>query len=582
MCHALRRAAMKNPVKRLLDKYIYSDSIDFDASVFNIVCGCGALALFVSAIGHVIERSNYLLMITKIIMVVGAAVMFFICNRFKLHKQSRVVAIIAYCDILFPLIFFTNGGKTGGFAAYFVLALVLIVLLSKGAMFYVFMSTYLAIMIGCYCVDYFYPDLILPLDAFPFQMYADHIISVIVAGVFIGLVIRGLSSLFTREQAKATAASKAKSDFLAQMSHEMRTPMNAIIGITTILSNSDDLEQHREGSRKIEAASAHLLGVINDILDMSKIEANKVELLIEPFSFRKMTDGVASVMQFGVENKRQSFTVNIDPAIPEAFLGDSQRIAQVITNLLSNAVKFTSEGGAISLDASLISSDGDDYKIRVSVRDTGIGISDEHRARLFNSFEQADNSVSRRYGGTGLGLAISRRIVMLMGGDIEVKSVIGEGSEFAFELVLTKCEPPVSASAVEADRPRDYSGKTILIAEDVEINREIMAALLEPTCIGIECASNGREAYEMFERDPERYDLIFMDIQMPEMDGYEATRLIRACDAPQAKTIPIIALTANVFKEDVERARAAGMDGHLGKPIVLADVLELLDRRLGD
>jgi signal transduction histidine kinase len=646
---------VKKRLQNFLDQYIYSDSLDFNARVFNLICVVGMLALLVSALGHVIERSNISMMVVKLAMIIAALALFLFCNRFRQHRHGRWLIIIGYCDLMFPMIFFANGGSMGGIAAYFVLTMVLIVLLAHGAAFYAFMGTHVAIIVVCYLADHFRHDLILPLNTF--QHFADNIISIIVAGVFIGLVIKGLSELFIREQGKANAANKAKSDFLAQMSHEMRTPMNAIIGITSILSSTDDIRQHREGMKKIEAASAHLLGVINDILDMSKIEANRLELSFEHFDFAKMLDGVASVMDGSLAAKRQRFSMEIDPALPRYFYGDRQRLAQVVTNLLSNASKFTPEDGAVTLRASLAggakaaggpdvapmasadvnavvseaapaaadapssaasASAGADgasvdaaasgtvvpeaaFLVRLSVSDTGIGITDEQKNRLFSSFEQADNSISRKYGGTGLGLAISKRIIELMGGRIWVDSEPGLGSTFSFEVCLPEGDaPPTPLPAPEtadgeteggtdtdADTDsdgrgaHDFTGKTILLAEDIEINREIITALLEPTNLTIECAVNGREAVELFTAKGGAYDLIFMDIQMPEVDGYEATRRIRASDVPAARTVPIIAMTANVFKEDVDRAREAGMNGHLGKPIVLDDVHAVLARYLG-
>jgi signal transduction histidine kinase/CheY-like chemotaxis protein len=564
-------------LRELLDKYIYTDSLDFDARVFNLICIVGVVALFASAVGHIVERSNGVMMIVKIVMILGAAALLMFANRFNMHGAGRWLAIIVYCDLLFPLIFITNGGSNSGFAAYFVLTINLIALLARGKRMYLMMLIHIAIIVGCYLLDRYVPRMILPLNEF--QHYADHVISIVVAGAFIGLMIYGLSELFIREQSKANAASRAKSDFLAQMSHEMRTPMNAIIGIASILAESDDIDKHKDGMRKISSASAHLLGVINDILDMSKIEANKLELFSEPFDFRKMLSDVATVMLSGIENKRLAFTTQIDPDIPEWLHGDRQRLAQVVTNLISNAVKFTEEGGRVSLTARAEGRDGDSYKLLISVSDTGIGISEEQLGRLFKSFEQADNSVSRKYGGTGLGLAISKRIVELMGGGIWVLSKPGEGSTFSFTVPLPPGVPPED-SLREDGAVRDLTGRTILIAEDIDINREIITALLEPTNLTVDCASDGGEAVEMFMARGGAYDLIFMDIQMPGIDGYEATRGIRSSGAPGAESVPIIAMTANVFKEDVDKAIDAGMNGHLGKPIVFEDVMKTLSKYL--
>ncbi|MDR3238229.1 MAG: response regulator [Spirochaetia bacterium] len=515
---------------------------------------------------------------------------------------------------------------------------------------------------------------------------------------------------------EAERASLAKSDFLSSMSHEMRTPMNAIIGMTTLAKLSDDIEKKDYCLSKIEDASNHLLGVINDILDMSKIEANKLELSHIAFNFEKMLQRVVNVINFKVDEKKQIFTVNIDRNIPLNLIGDDQRLTQVITNLLSNAVKFTPEEGSIDLSSSLLAKKDGIYTIQIAVKDSGIGISKEQQIRLFKSFQQAESGTTRKFGGTGLGLAISKRIVEMMDGEIWVESELGQGSAFIFTAKLKRGErrkdlnmldPGVNWSnirilavddtedirkyfeavsqrfgiicntaesgeealmmikknrydiyfidwkmpgmdgiettgrikeylrnstdsgsksvvimisaadwnsiedkakgagvdkfipkplfpSVIADclneclgtqglprkeaqsRTEDFKDLRILLAEDVEINREILISILEPANLSIDCAENGIEAFNMFSAAPGKYSLIFMDVQMPEMDGYEATKRIRAMNIPRAKTIPIIAMTANVFREDIERCLASGMNGHVGKPLDVDDVFEKL------
>jgi len=517
---------------------------------------------------------------------------------------------------------------------------------------------------------------------------------------------------------KSDIESKRKSAFLANMSHEIRTPMNAIIGMITIGKSAIDAERKDYCFTKIEDASNHLLGVINDILDMSKIEANKFELSNDEFNFEKMLKRVVNVVNFRIDEKRQKFSVHIDQAIPRTLIGDDQRLAQVIANLLGNAIKFTPEQGSIVLAARLVGEENGICTIQLSVTDTGIGITPEQQSKLFQSFEQAESSTTRKYGGTGLGLAISKNIVEMMGGKIWIQSELGKGSTFAFTVqakrgiggrtgllsddvnlnnvrMLTVDDDPeilsytsdiahsfgvscdtalsgeqalalvekngpyhiyfvdwqmpdmdgiklsrelkvrmpaesnsvvimISAAewssiAEEAKRAgvdkflskplfpsaiaeiiseclgidkkqtekaqsahiaNIFAKRRILLAEDVEINREIVLALLEPTQLAIDCAENGAEAVRMFAEAPDKYDMIFMDVQMPEMDGYEATRRIRALDVPKALTVPIVAMTANVFREDIDRCLEAGMNSHVGKPLDFNEILEKLNEYL--
>ncbi|MCL2821770.1 MAG: response regulator [Firmicutes bacterium] len=525
---------------------------------------------------------------------------------------------------------------------------------------------------------------------------------------------------------QALAASRAKGNFLANMSHEIRTPMNAIIGMTNIAKSSNSIDRKDYALDKIATASAHLLGIINDILDISKIEANHIELIKEETYFEDLIDKVINIINFKINEKRQDISIVLDKKIPKYLICDEQRLTQVLTNLLSNAVKFTPDRGKIGLKVDLIEKKDSLYEIRFLVSDTGVGMSKEQIKKVFTAFEQAETDTTRKYGGTGLGLTISKKIVQMMGGDIEVKSDVGRGSTFSFNIKvpkgdgsaskktpsLTFCKDtidnmrvlvvdddpdireylgdivshirldcntahsgeeavkliedgntydlcfidwnmpgmngielsryikqtkqcskqviailissvewqeiaqdakdagvdmflskPISPSDIincinryldidlsssviddmfdsHSDEPDNYETKNILLVEDVEINKEIVLALLADTKANIDCAENGKIAVEMFEKNPDKYDLILMDLQMPVMDGYTATKTIKAMPTKKAKQIPIIAMTANVFKEDVARCHEAGMVDHIGKPLNFDLVLKTLRKYL--
>lgn len=389
-----------------------------------------------------------------------------------------------------------------------------------------------------------------------------------------------------QSQKEALAASKAKSDFLSNMSHEIRTPMNAIIGMTLVGKNETSVKRKDYALDKIENASVLLLGIINDILDISKIESGKMELSLVSFSFRHMMNRVISIITQKLDEKQQNFSVEIDPEIPDRLYGDDQRLAQVVTNILSNASKFTPEEGSVILRAQLKRLEDESCSVQVSVADTGIGMTAEQKDKLFKVFQQAESGIARKYGGSGLGLAISKRIVEMMDGAIWVESRPGEGSCFTFVVPLGVSHVP-DVLGEEGAEPfdesfelnrlsDDFSNKTILLVDDIEINLEIVIALLAATKVSLVTAMNGKEAFDVFKANPEHYDLILMDMQMPVVDGLQATRMIRALPVPQAAAVPIIAMTANVFKGDIESCLNAGMDGHLGKPIDLKDMMQVL------
>jgi signal transduction histidine kinase len=386
----------------------------------------------------------------------------------------------------------------------------------------------------------------------------------------------------------ALSASGAKSNFLSNMSHDIRTPIDAIIGMTSIGKTADSIERKNYALERIENVSVYLLGIINNVLDMSKIETKQFELAPAEFEFEKMIQEAVEVIRFNVEEKHQKFTVSVDKKIPQYLFGDSQRLAQIIANLLSNAVKFTGEEGSITLNAKLTRIDKDKNYITMEIIDTGIGINAEQQERIFNSFIRAESPLSRKYGGTGLNLVISKQIIEMMNGRLKIESKPGKGTVFSFtvELKQGSAKDIKEKNAAEEKIRNVFAGRSVLIVEDIALNREILIALLEPTGIQIGCAENGKEAIQIFTKDPKQFDLILMDINMPEMDGYETTRWIRSfeqsyeAERKEKLYIPIIALTAKVFREDIEKCFETGMNNHIGKPINTDELYEKIKKYL--
>ncbi|WP_292174536.1 PAS domain-containing protein, partial [Brevundimonas sp.] len=391
-------------------------------------------------------------------------------------------------------------------------------------------------------------------------------------------VVRDISETKALEDAliaardRAEEGARAKSEFLANMSHELRTPLTSVVGFSGLLLSSEALpETERRYVDRIATASDALLGVINDILDYSKLEAGAVTLEPLAFSAEAMARAAASIVEAQCEAKGLALAVVVDPAVPEIMIGDEGRLRQVTLNFLANAVKFTAKG-SVSVNVGWTGE-----RLRVAVTDTGIGVSQDKIATLFERFTQADNSTTRVYGGTGLGLSISRRLIEMMGGEIGADSCTNEGSTFWFEVPLIAGERRAERRVQEPTIDNQSSGLKILVADDAPANRELVTAILGSMGVEVHAVADGVEAVEAARLGG--YDLILMDVHMPVLDGLDATRAIRALDGVAART-PIIALTANVQPEQVERCREAGMDDHCGKPIQVAELVRVMSERL--
>ena len=387
----------------------------------------------------------------------------------------------------------------------------------------------------------------------------------------------------------AQAASKSKTTFLFNMSHDIRTPMNAIIGFANLAQNAKcSTEQMHSYLSKILVASQHLLSLINDILEMSRIESGKITLEPAPTSWNEMLQELQTIMQEQIESKKQSFTISIAPLTHDYVMIDKLRMEQVLVNLVSNASKYTPERGSIRVELAQYPADKPNQALyKISVIDNGMGMSEDFVKKIFSPFERANNTTVSKIQGTGLGMSITKSIIDLANGTIDVKSKLGEGTEIIVAVTLCLCTDAETAARnakqldkqqAQAEQP-DFKGKRLLVVEDNKLNREITVTILEQTGIITEQAEDGSVAVKMVqEAAPGYYDLILMDIQMPIMDGYEATKQIRALPDKRLAQLPIIAVSANAFEEDKKASLAAGMDGHIAKPINVPDLFALMQK----
>lgn len=427
-----------------------------------------------------------------------------------------------------------------------------------------------------------------------FMFIVMFVLSVLFTALLLAIGARMKATVIQGNLKRAEAANLAKSEFLSRMSHEIRTPMNGIVGMSTIaMQNIDNTDKIKDCLEKVIMSSKHLLALINDVLDMSKIESGKEELRHESFNFRAFLQDFENLYGEQAKSKGISYETILASDLEVQIIGDSLRLNQVLSNLLSNALKFTPAKGMIKLRVSKTGEDQENVYLRFEVIDTGCGIAEENYDKIFESFEQENVDVTYKYGGTGLGLSIVKRFTGLMGGGIHVTSVQGSGSTFTVDLPFGKIKEsgkPTRFSDINGRNDLakdcyavdyDFKGKRILLVEDNELNREIAEELIGVTGASVESAEDGVQAVEMFKESAEGYyDLILMDVQMPHMDGYEATRCIRALGRSDAQKVPIFAMTANAFAEDVQKSREAGMNAHISKPLDIRAVYKQMNRYL--
>ena len=563
---------------------------------FLFLCTIGGVA---GTISTIIQASSMVAIIMISLLPATTIFLQFWVGKTRRYRAGGFIVSLVLCDIVFPIIFFSSGGVRSGMLAYFILGSVtLFLLLGDNKRDCIIMTVlYLTINSICIFISYLYPSLVTPIQS-ESMLFLDVIVAFVVSASLVQMALMFQNHMYKKEQEIAETAMNAKDEFLASMSHELRTPLNAIIGLSELrMKTKDELtESAHKDIQSIHESGTTLLRIINDILDISKIGSGRFELHYDEYNTKEMINDTISMNKVRIGEKPIEFQINIDPSLPTVLYGDELRIRQILNNILSNAFKYT-ETGMVKLE--IISQHKDDEVfIIIKISDTGIGIHKSDIPLLFSKYHKFDKIKNRYIEGTGLGLAISRELIEMMGGSITVTSVYGKGSEFTIEIPQKIIESTqIGQKTAESLRTFTYKvdknisqdefkyisfeGRRALVVDDVELNLQITKAILSLYQLETDCVLSGKEAIELIKEAKIKYDIIFMDHMMPEIDGIETTKIIREkIDSEYAKTIPIVALTANALKGNEELFLANGFHEFLSKPMDSHKLDEVLKKVL--
>ena len=582
---------MRKLVGNFMKRCIFSEDIPLELRTFNLLLLLAIFAEIVADIIRIVEGSSLpgILAITGMIAITIAAFLLF--SRRTSYKWGIQITLVIICDILFPLIFFTNGGINSGLTGYFVLCIILNFFLLRGKVFFVLTLVHIVIMISCFIIGKAHPSLVIPLSSDAVR-YVDTIYTILMAGFLAGFLIRFQIRVCESEKKKADTALRAKADFLANVSHEIRTPLNTIIGLGELELDKNLPGDTMANLEKIHDSGMSLLCIINDLLDISKIESGHFEIIPVEYQTASFINDTISMNMVLIGSKPITFQLEIDETLPRRLYGDELRFRQILNNLLSNAFKYTHEGlvwlkiHGVPCEDGGPSVETGKKKIRLvcTVEDTGIGMRPEDMEKVFSTYNQADTRSTRRIEGIGLGLSICKNLVDLMGGTITVKSEFGKGSAFTVDIPQVVSDPvPIGPGlADKLSRFRFYAEKRnkrknirnpmpygkVLIVDDVSTNLDVAKGMMLPYGLTIDCAASGKEAIRIIGEGKIIYDAVFMDHMMPGMDGIETVKIIRSeISGDYAKRVPIIALTANASIGSNRMFLENGFQDFLSKPI---------------
>ena len=577
-----------NYVKKYF-KEIFDDKIDIHQRFFSIillVSIVGLLGEFILSLIFGYGFASSILILATILLFIFS---FILTNHFNKINLAEILTMIILNNMLLPSLFVASGGFDGSMPLWMSLGLVETLFLLKGKKRVI---VFIINCLGCFGIIIFsaiVPDIVLPVK---YQNLA--FIKIILGMLFIililGIMFSYQSMIFERQRKKIMEtmdefqkATKAKSDFLSNMSHDIRTPLYAVVGYTEIAKrNCDDRKKLMECFGKIKLSSNHLLNLINDVLDMSKIESGKIRIEEDSYNLRTIVKEINDMMKQSLAEKNLQFHVNCDDLVDDVVSCDRLRLNQVLINLVSNAIKYSNDNGNIYFTVKQIPCEIEDkVLVEFHIKDEGVGMSKDFQKRLFQPFEREHNSTISGVAGTGLGLAITKSIIEMMNGSIAVESEIGKGTEIIVNIpfdIPTLTEIKDEEVYYEQEKEVfDFSNKRLLLVEDNLFNREIATELLSDAGILVEEAADGSVAVDMIKKStPGYYSAVIMDVQMPVMNGYEATQVIRSLPDKELASVPIIAMTANAFDEDKQKAFESGMNAYLSKPINIEDLMKIL------